>query len=129
MEYPVKGWTQVMNADEVVATAQHPDIRLLQVRKNISYAPLDDAEVNMGGWVEASPATMDFSAIAYLYALHLHNELGVPVGVIDSTWGGTPKHGQVTATFLECRDSKGNLPPLKTAVSRATGFRPTMTSG
>ncbi len=90
MEYPVKGWTQVMNAGEVVATAQHPDIRLLQVRKNISYAPLDDAEVNMGGWVEASPATMDFSAIAYLYALHLHNELGVPVGVIDSTWGGTP---------------------------------------
>lgn len=41
MEYPVKGWTQVMNADEVVATAQHPDIRLLQVRKNI-YNPQNE---------------------------------------------------------------------------------------
>lgn len=89
MEYPVKGWTEIYNGDEVVATSQHPDIRLLQVRKNTSLTPLDDAEVNMGGWVESSPATMDFSAIAYLFALRLHDELGVPVGVIDSSWGGT----------------------------------------
>ncbi|MDE5942540.1 MAG: 9-O-acetylesterase [Muribaculaceae bacterium] len=90
MEFPVKGWSAVMNADEVVARSQHPDIRLLQVKKNLAYTPQDDAEVNMGGWVEASPATMDFSAIAYLFALQMQQELGVPVGVIDSTWGGTP---------------------------------------
>ena len=89
MEMPIKGWGEVINVDEVVGTAQHPDIRLLQIRKGTAYAPQDDAPVNMGGWVEASPGTMDFSAIAYLFALQLHNELGVPVGVIDSSWGGT----------------------------------------
>ncbi|MBD5224440.1 MAG: 9-O-acetylesterase [Bacteroidales bacterium] len=90
MEFPVKGWTQIMNADEVVATSNHPEIRLLQIKKNTSYKPLDDAEVNMGGWVEANPAAMDFSAIAYLFALQMTDELGVPVGVVDATWGGTP---------------------------------------
>lgn len=89
MEMPVKGWGEIMSQAEVVATAQHPDIRLLQIKKNKSAAPLDDAEVNMGGWVEASPAAMNFSAIGYLYGLQLHDELGVPIGIIDSSWGGT----------------------------------------
>lgn len=80
---------RLMNQDAVVATSQHPDIRLLQVRNTTSYRPLDDTEVNKGGWVEANPATLDFSAIAYLYALDLHDALGVPVGVIDTSWGGT----------------------------------------
>ena len=107
MEFPVKGWTQVMNADEVVATANHPDIRLLQVRKNIACSPQDDAQVNMGGWVEASPATMDFSAIAYLFALQMQQELGVPVGVIDSTWGGTPAETWVSYEGFDGVDGFG----------------------
>jgi len=89
MEMPIKGWSEVINSDEVVATSQHPDIRLLQIKKGTAFSPQEDAQVNMGGWVEASPAAMDFSAIAYLFALRLHDELGVPVGVIDSSWGGT----------------------------------------
>lgn len=101
MEFPVRGWTQVMNADEVVATANHPAIRLLQVRKNMAYAPQDDAEVNMGGWVAASPATMDFSAVAYLFALQMQKELGMPVGVIDATWGGTPAETWVSYEGLK----------------------------
>lgn len=101
MEFPVKGWGQVMNSDEVVATANHPAIRLLQVRKNLAYSPQDDAEVNMGGWVTASPATMDFSAVAYLFALQMQKELGVPVGVIDSSWGGTPAETWVSYDRLQ----------------------------
>lgn len=101
MEFPVRGWTQVMNADEIVATANHPAIRLLQVRKNIAYSPQDDAEVNMGGWVSATPATMDFSAVAYLFALQMQQELGVPVGVIDATWGGTPAETWVSYDGLK----------------------------
>lgn len=92
MEMPVEGWGgmgKIMNSDVVVATAQHPDIRLLQLTKKIALSPKDDAEVSNGGWVMYSPATMSSSAIAYLYALRLHEELGVPVGVIDSSWGGT----------------------------------------
>lgn len=44
----------------------------------------------MGGWVEAASNTMNFSAIAYLFAKEVRDSLKVPVGVIDATWGGTP---------------------------------------
>ena len=91
MEFPVNGWTHVMDVDHVISTAQHPDIRLLQVKKRTSFTPQEDIEANMGGWVECNSQTVaDFSAVAYFYALRLRNELGVPVGVIDATWGGTP---------------------------------------
>ena len=101
MEMPVNGWSAIMNRDEVVATAQHPDIRLLQVRKNTSLSPMDDAEVNMGGWVMATPGTLDFSAIAYLFGLRLHDELGVPVGIIDSSWGGTSAEAWTASEWFE----------------------------
>lgn len=90
MEFPVEGWTSVMDADRVVATAHNPDIRLLQVRKTTAFSPQEDVQTNMGGWVEAASNTMDFSAIAYLFAKELRDSLQVPVGVIDATWGGTP---------------------------------------
>ncbi len=91
MEFPVKGWTTVMDYDRIIPTAQHPDIRLLQVAKQASFTPQTDCRVNMGGWVECNSATVpEFSAVAYLYALELLQELKVPVGVIDATWGGTP---------------------------------------
>ena len=43
---------------------------------------------------------MDFSAIAYLFACQLQEELGVPVGVIDATWGGTPAEAWTSYTGL-----------------------------
>lgn len=90
MEFPIEGWTSVMDADHVVATAHNPDIRLLQVKKRTAFSPQEDVETNMGGWVEAASNTMDFSAIAYLFAKELRDSLQVPVGVVDATWGGTP---------------------------------------
>ncbi len=101
MEFPVEGWTSVMDADHVVSTARNPDIRLLQVKKRVAFSPQDDIETNMGGWVEAAPNTMDFSAIAYLYAKELRDSLKVPVGVIDATWGGTPAEAWTSYGFLK----------------------------
>ena len=101
MEFPVEGWSSVMDADHVVSTARNPDIRLLQVKRGTSLAPMDDIEVNMGGWVEAAPNTMDFSAIAYFYAKELRDSLHVPVGVIDATWGGTPAEAWTPSEYLK----------------------------
>lgn len=101
MEFPVDGWTSVMDADHVVSTARNPDIRLLQVKKRVAFSPQDDIETNMGGWVEAAPNTMDFSAIAYLYAKEHRDSLKVPVGVIDATWGGTPAEAWTSYGFLK----------------------------
>ena len=59
MEFPVEGdWARLMGSDAVVATMQHPDIRLLQIRNTMSGRPLDDANVEMG-WVLSSPAAGD----------------------------------------------------------------------
>lgn len=101
MEFPVEGGSSVMDADHVVSTARNPDIRLLQVKRGTSLALMDDIEVNMGGWVEAAPNTMDFSAIAYFYAKELRDSLRVPVGVIDATWGGTPAEAWTSSEYLK----------------------------
>ena len=72
MEMPVIGWGKVMGYETETATAQYPDIRLLQVHKNTSYKPMPDVEVNGGGWQICSPASVaDFSAVAYFYAREL----------------------------------------------------------
>lgn len=91
MEMPVAGWGKVMNYEQEIAEAAYPAIRLFQVKKNTSLAPLKEVESTMGGWQECSSATVpEFSALAYFYARALWKELNVPIGVIDCTWGGTP---------------------------------------
>lgn len=110
MEYQVNrnNWgSTLVDADRVVATSQHPDIRLLRLEHRTSYTPLDDADVANGGWVEANPATMDISAIAYLFAEQLHDKLGVPVGVIDTSWGGTVAEAWTPFAPLESVDGFG----------------------
>ena len=91
MEMPVAGWGKVMNYEQEIAEAAYPAIRLFQVKKNTSLAPLKEVEATLGGWQECSSATVpEFSALAYFYARALWKELNVPIGVIDCTWGGTP---------------------------------------
>ena len=91
MEMPVAGWGKVMNYEQEIAEAVYPAIRLFQVKKNTSLAPLKEVESTLGGWQECSSATVpEFSALAYFYARALWKELNVPIGVIDCTWGGTP---------------------------------------
>ncbi len=101
MEFPVEGWSTVMDYDREVATAHHPDIRVLQVKKRTAFAPQEDVEVNGGGWQICTSASMaDFSAIAYFFARELSEKLHLPIGVIDTTWGGTPAEAWTSAEAL-----------------------------
>jgi len=96
MEMPVAGYgfektpnpiTCVINAEQEIAGAQHPLIRLFTVEKAVSDKPLADCN---GRWVECSPKTIPgFSAVAYFFGRELHKELKQPVGLINSSWGGT----------------------------------------
>lgn len=72
---------------EESAHSANPMLRVFDVPQ-VANAQLQD---NCGGsWVVAGPATSgQFSAIGYYFAKKLQNELKVPVGLIDSTWGGT----------------------------------------
>lgn len=102
MEMPIAGWGQVMDFQTEIAMAHNPNVRLLQVRKNVSTVPLEEAVYNGGGWMECTPGTVpEFSACAYFYARELAAKLGVPVGVIDTTWGGTSAEAWTPYEYLE----------------------------
>ncbi len=91
MEMPVKGWPPndpIQDSANETASANYPDIRMITVQRNKSTTPLDDFT---GSWETASPTTVgEFSATAYFFARELYQELGVPIGIIHTSWGGTP---------------------------------------
>jgi len=74
-------------AVEEVNAANYPDIRLFQVPRVNSHEPKQDVEAS---WQRCETATANnFSAVAYFFGRALHREIGVPVGLIQSAWGGT----------------------------------------
>lgn len=102
MEMPIKGWGKIENFQQEIDNANHPNIRLYQVKKVVSPTPLTMGENTMGGWKNCSPQTVeDFSAVAYFFARELSQKLNIPVGVIDVTWGGTPAESWTSAGTLK----------------------------
>lgn len=68
--------------------ADVPEIRLFQVPRTTADYPQDDLP---GKWVVCDPTTVEtFSAVGYFFGKQLHDKLLVPVGLINSSWGGTP---------------------------------------
>ena len=76
------------NAEEEIAAAEFPLIRLFQVPSNLQLAPVED--LPEGEWTVCDPETVGgFSAVGYFFGQDLHEELDVPIGLINSSWGGT----------------------------------------
>ncbi len=96
-------------AEEIVQSA-NPMLRQFLVKKNATCDVQDDTE---GVWVAASPQTSGaFSAAGYYFAKKLQNELKVPVGLVHTSWGGTPSEAW---TSVEAIDS---IPGLKASRER-----------
>ncbi len=77
----------VLGANEAIATSANEQIRLFSVERNHSLEPLDDFK---GQWLECLPGNVaNFSATAYFFGKMVQEALGVPVGLICSSWGGT----------------------------------------
>ena len=71
-----------------IATANFPNIRMLKVERQLSTSPINNFE---GSWEKAIGKNITkFSAAGYFFAKRLHVELNVPIGIINSSWGGTP---------------------------------------
>jgi sialate O-acetylesterase len=84
MQWPVSASN---NHAEEAAAADYPNIRLFTVARKVAEKPMDDCQ---GAWTACSPQTVPgFSAVAYFFGRHLHKELEVPVGLINTSWGGT----------------------------------------
>jgi sialate O-acetylesterase len=91
MEMSLEGYLPnepINNNLEEIAAADYPDIRSYNVERAISHIPLNESK---GQWKVTSPENANkFSATAYFFARKLHQELNIPIGIINSTWGGTP---------------------------------------
>ncbi len=87
MEFKLR---QAENAAAEIAAAKYPKIRHILVARKVADYPMDDAQ--MQTWVACDPETAaGFSAAGYFFARHLQEkESGVPMGIIESYWGGTP---------------------------------------
>lgn len=71
-----------------IAASANAEIRLLSVGDKIAFEEQDD--IVSGTWVECTPETSRiFSAVAYYFGKFLHEHTGIPIGLIDSSWGGT----------------------------------------
>jgi sialate O-acetylesterase len=78
----------IKDGDEEIKGADYPEVRLFTVFHSTSHYPQDHFA---GTWSACTPEVMqNFSAIGYFFATKLYKELGVPVGIINSSWGGTP---------------------------------------
>jgi len=117
MEMQVKGGMhgQVDNADEEIAAAKYPEIRMFVFKQTYSVyelptppdAPMSDRP---GEWLVCSPETVArFSATGYFFGRDLQRELGVPIGLIHSSVGGTPIEAW---TSLEAQRSGSALHPV-----------------
>ena len=104
MEMPLADWGKIINYEEEISNADYPGIRLLMVDKVIANVPQENFKSE--GWKECSPETVPlFSAVAYFFGRNLHHELNIPVGLIETAWGGTPVEawtsGKTLKTFSE----------------------------
>lgn len=91
MEMPLAGFPNsayVTNSDQEIAQANLPQVRLLRMEHQSSPSPLPGITAT---WQVCTPATArDFSAVAYFFARDIYQREHVPIGIIDSSWGGTP---------------------------------------
>lgn len=97
MHFPVapienSNWaTGVIHYAEEIAASDYPKIRMFTVARKVADKPQKDVE---GNWVVSSPATVgDFSAVAFFFARTLTEATGLPIGLINASWGGTPAEG------------------------------------
>ncbi len=104
MEWPVAA---SRNAEYEIKNAVNPAIRLFIVTKASKPEPTRELT---GSWSECSPETVrGFSAVAYFFGRALFRRLQVPIGLIESAWGGTPAESWTARAWLE---SDPDLTPM-----------------
>ncbi len=101
MQWPLSGG--VNRGEEEIAVADLPDLRLFQVVRRSAEAEQIDLH---GKWQVCKPETAkDFSAVGYYFAKQIQQNLKVPVGIINSSWGGTPAEAWIPEKYFIASDS------------------------
>jgi sialate O-acetylesterase len=112
MEWPLAA---ADGGPEEAKAADVPRLRLFNVENTIAAGERDDCR---GQWSVCSPQTVGrFSAVAYFFARRLQGELDVPIGLIETDWGGTPAEAWTSEAgltrFPEFADSLKTLARMR----------------
>lgn len=100
MEMPVKGFANqpILNSADILLDSDAPGVRLFRVPKAMSKEKLDTLSAK---WERTTASTVrEFSAIGYQFARLLQQKLGVPVGIIQTAYGGTDIEAWMTKSSL-----------------------------
>lgn len=98
------------NGEVVQAAANHPYIRLFNVSRQVAFK---HASPPLGVWQECSPESVkEFSAAGYYFGVELEKELKVPIGLINSSYGGSQAEAWTPVEYLTAN------PDLKPTVER-----------
>ena len=91
---------QAENKDDLSSTSfDNKEIRMINVNRSLSLKPLSNFS---GKWKVCNPTTIsDFSAVGYFFAKKLHDELKIPIGIINSSVGATPAEAWSNVKNLE----------------------------
>lgn len=89
----------VYNAAEEILNSNYPELRLFRVKRDFSMEPASDCR---GDWrISDSESAEVFSAVGFIFGRELHKTLGVPVGMIVSSWGGSKVEAWMSKEKLE----------------------------
>ncbi len=103
------------NAEEEIANANYPMIRLFDIPHNIQLSPVDD--IPSGEWMICTPENIPgFSSVGYLFGRNIHEEIDVPIGLISTNWGGTNVETWMSSEMC------ASDPELKEKVEAIEGF-------
>ncbi|MEY2878816.1 MAG: hypothetical protein RLZZ15_1196 [Verrucomicrobiota bacterium] len=96
--------TGAAHAAAEIAAANFPLIRHVRIEQAVAEAPA--ARVKTSGWQPATPATVGgFTAVGYFFARDVFQKLGVPVGLVHASWGGTPVESWMSPAALASQPS------------------------
>ncbi len=117
MEMPMRGWPPndlIEGSEEAIKNSENPNIRLFTVKRAISDKPEKDC---VGAWSQCNPQTVaDFSATAYFFGRKIQKKLDIPIGLIHTSWGGTPAESWTPGSELKSMDDfKDSVEKLKNA--------------
>ena len=108
MEMPIEGWGKINNYEQEIADANYPEIRHIKIPNQVSSLPKEDMQ--SGEWKICSPQTAgDFTATGYFFARELYNKLKVPIGLINTSWGGTMVETWISREAFDQRDEFKNI--------------------
>ena len=86
------------NSEYEISTANYPNIRMFNVKKQYSLKPTKTIN---GAWSKAvGDNIINFSAAAYFFAKKLHKEINVPIGIMHASWGGTDAESWISSEKL-----------------------------